>query len=138
MTNFIHCSWYDNFNSLQLGWQISFIAAGNTNFIHFSWYDKFHSLWLVWQILFIAVCMTNFIHCSWYDEAKVGIFVHWGPYSVPGQVMNNSSSYDYFSSLSYSPLYIYCKKTDRSSLIINLKTSKNDKIKSKSREGNYE
>ncbi len=21
---------------------------------------------------------------SWYDEAKVGIFVHWGVYSVPG------------------------------------------------------
>jgi len=23
---------------------------------------------------------------SWYDEAKFGIFVHWGPYSVPGVV----------------------------------------------------
>ena len=21
---------------------------------------------------------------SWYDEAKVGVFMHWGPYSVPG------------------------------------------------------
>ena len=23
---------------------------------------------------------------AWYDEAKLGIFVHWGPYSVPGIV----------------------------------------------------
>ena len=22
---------------------------------------------------------------SWYDEAKVGIFMHFGPYSVPGK-----------------------------------------------------
>ena len=21
---------------------------------------------------------------TWYDEAKVGVFMHWGPYSVPG------------------------------------------------------
>ena len=21
---------------------------------------------------------------AWYDEAKVGVFMHWGPYSVPG------------------------------------------------------
>ena len=21
---------------------------------------------------------------KWYDEAKIGIFMHWGPYSVPG------------------------------------------------------
>ena len=21
---------------------------------------------------------------QWYDEAKIGVFMHWGPYSVPG------------------------------------------------------
>ena len=21
---------------------------------------------------------------GWYDEAKLGVFMHWGPYSVPG------------------------------------------------------
>ena len=24
---------------------------------------------------------------SWYDEAKIGIFMHFGPYSVPGKCM---------------------------------------------------
>ena len=23
---------------------------------------------------------------AWYDEAKLGVFMHWGPYSVPGVV----------------------------------------------------
>ena len=25
---------------------------------------------------------------SWYDEAKIGIFMHFGPYSVPGKLLS--------------------------------------------------
>ena len=27
---------------------------------------------------------------SWYDEAKIGIFMHFGPYAVPGNIEKNN------------------------------------------------
>ena len=37
---------------------------------------------------------------SWYDEAKIGIFMHFGPYAVPGNV----TIFSLFNFTFYSPM----------------------------------
>ena len=124
MTTLIHCSWDDKFHSLQLVTQISFISAGMTNFIHCGWYDKFYSLQFVWPISFIAAGMTR---PRWGFSSTGVLTVYQVRSWITHQVMIIFLGFPIVH-------YIFIV----SSLIINLKTSKNDKIKSKSREGNYE
>ena len=45
---------------------------------------------------------------QWYDDAKVGIFIHWGPYSVPAyanpsfQLGEIPTEYDWYTCLLYT------------------------------------
>ena len=33
---------------------------------------------------------------DWYDDAKIGIFMHFGPYAVPGMVHSSQKLYEIF------------------------------------------
>src|ERR1700754_491948 len=34
---------------------------------------------------------------AWYDDAKLGIFIHWGLYSVPGWAPLNHPDHDFYN-----------------------------------------
>lgn len=48
---------------------------------------------------------------QWYDDAKVGIFIHWGPYSVPAyanpsfQLGEIPTEYDWYTNNPYAEWY---------------------------------
>ena len=43
---------------------------------------------------------------EWYDDAKLGIFIHWGLYSVPGWAQLVRSEHDYLANNPYAEWYL--------------------------------
>ncbi|HEY1424986.1 MAG TPA: alpha-L-fucosidase [Candidatus Acidoferrum sp.] len=51
---------------------------------------------------------------EWYDDAKLGIFIHWGLYSVPGWAQLVRSEHDYLANNPYAEWYLNTMRIDGS------------------------